>query len=116
MTDANGKPATGASPDKAAGSAADLTSVLNSRGHHSLFLAAAVVGLPIAVIAFGFLAAVTSMENWVRRTVPTRLGWDQPKAWYAVLVLTIAGLLVGWSWPGCRVAADIFRPRAWAAA
>lgn len=95
MTDEKGNPATGASPDKAAGSAADLTSMLTSRGYHALLLAAAVVGFPIAVIAFGFLAAMTSMEKWVWHTVPTHFGWDQPKAWYAVLVLTIAGLLVG---------------------
>src|SRR5450631_3683144 len=95
MTGASGTPAAGASPGKAAPPAADLTSVLRSRGYHVLMLAAAVIGLPIAVIAFGFLAAVTSMEKWVWQTVPTHFGWDQPKAWYAVLVLTLAGALVG---------------------
>ena len=70
-------------------------SVLRSRGYHALLLAAALIGLPIALIAFGFLAAVTAMEKWVWHTLPTQLGWDQPKAWYAVLVLTAAGLLVG---------------------
>ena len=58
-------------------------------------LAAALIGLPIALIAFGFLAAVTAMEKWVWQTLPAHFGWDQPKAWYAVLVLTIAGGLVG---------------------
>jgi len=95
MTEAPQTPAAGASPGKAPPPAADLTSVLRSRGYHALMLAAAVLGLPIAVIAFGFLAAVSWMEKWVWQTVPTHFGWDQPKAWYAALVLTLAGALVG---------------------
>ena len=94
MTEGPRTSAAGDSPGKAP-PAADLTSVLRSRGYHALMLAAAVLGLPIAVIAFGFLAAVNWMEKWVWQTVPTHFGWDQPKAWYAVLVLTVAGALVG---------------------
>ena len=95
MTDASGTRPAGGSPDKATGSPGDLTSVVRSRGYRTLLLASAVLGLPIAIIAFGFLAAVTSMEKWVWHTLPTQLGWDQPKAWYAILVLGVAGVLVG---------------------
>ena len=95
MTEAPRTPAAGASPGKAPPPAADLTSVLRSRGYHALMLAAAVLGLPIAVIAFGFLAAVSWMEKWVWQTVPAHFGSDQPKAWYPALVLTLAGALVG---------------------
>jgi H+/Cl- antiporter ClcA len=95
MTDSSGTPSVGASPGKASGPSADLSSVLRSRGYHVLLAGAAVVGLPIVMIAFGFLAAVTQMEKWLWQTVPAHFGWDQPKAWYAVLVLTLAGVLVG---------------------
>ena len=95
MTEAPRTPAAGASPGKAPPPAADLTSVLRSRGYHALMLAAAVLGLPIAVIAFGFLAAVSWVEKWVWQTVPAHFGSDQPKAWYPALVLTLAGALVG---------------------
>ena len=95
MTDSSGTPSVGASPGKASGPSADLSSVLRSRGYHVLLAAAAVVGLPIAMIAFGFLAAVTQMEKWLWQTVPAHFGWDQPKAWYPALVLTLAGALVG---------------------
>ncbi len=95
MSDTSPAAAGGASPGNPAGSAPDLGSVLASRGYHGLLLAAAVVGLPVAVIAFGFLAAVTSMQKWVWQSLPTQFGWDQPKAWYAVLVLAVAGVLVG---------------------
>ena len=92
---AEGSPRTGASPSSATGAPGDLTSVLRTRGYHVLLLAAALIGVPIAFIAFGFLATVTAMEKWVWQTLPTNLGWDQPKAWYAVLVLGLAGVLVG---------------------
>ena len=95
MTSSNKSPGTGPSPNTASESPPDLTSVLRSRGYHALLLAAAVVGLPIAAIAFGFLAAVTAMEKYVWQTLPKNLGWDQPKAWYAVVVLGLAGVLVG---------------------
>jgi hypothetical protein len=48
-------PPTGASPGKAPPAPADLTSVLGSRGYHALLPAA-------AVIAFGFLAALTEVR------------------------------------------------------
>jgi H+/Cl- antiporter ClcA len=95
MSQTSPTPAGGQPPGNASGSAPDLASVLGSRGYHALLLAAAVVGLPVAVIAFGFLAAVTSLEKWVWQSLPTQFGWDQPRAWYAVLVLTVAGVLVG---------------------
>ena len=76
-------------------SPADLASVLASRGYHVLLLAAGLLGPPIALIAFGFLAAVTKLEHWVWVTVPDSFGWDQPTGWYAILVLGLAGLLVG---------------------
>ena len=44
-----------AKPDEPA---LDLNSVLTSRGYHALLLAAVVIGVPVALIAFGFLAAV----------------------------------------------------------
>ena len=95
MSGASGTPAAGSSPGTAPGSPPDLNTVLRSRGYHVLLLAAALIGLPIAFIAFGFLAAVTSMEKWVWQTLPTHFGWDQPKAWYTVAVLALAGVLVG---------------------
>jgi len=95
MTSSSGSPGSGASPNQASEPPPDLTSVLRSRGYHVLLLAAAVVGLPIAAIAFGFLAAVSAMEKYVWQTLPKDFGWDQPKAWYAVVVLGLAGVLVG---------------------
>jgi H+/Cl- antiporter ClcA len=83
------------SAGRSPGSAADVAGMLASRGYHVLLLFAAVIGLPVAVIAFAFLAAVTSLEKWVWQSLPTQFGWGQPTAWYAVVVLALAGVLVG---------------------
>ena len=95
MTESSGTPAASGPPAAAPAPPTDLTSVLRSRGYHVLLLAAALIGLPIAVVAFGFLAGVQAMEKWLWQSLPTSFGWDQPKWWYVVLVLTLAGVLVG---------------------
>ena len=95
MTESSGTPAAGGPPGTTPAPPSDLTGVLRSRGYHALLLAAALIGLPIAVVAFGFLAAVTATQKWLWQSLPTSFGWDQPKWWYVVLVLTLAGVLVG---------------------
>ena len=69
--------------------------MLASRGYSALLVVSALIGVPVALVAFGFLALVTNLEDWVWASVPEALGWDQPAAWYAVVVLVVAGLLVG---------------------
>ena len=83
------------SADRASAAPQDLTSVLASRGYSALLVVSALIGVPVALVAFGFLALVTNLEDWVWGSVPEALGWDQPAAWYAVVVLVVAGLLVG---------------------
>jgi H+/Cl- antiporter ClcA len=73
----------------------DVITVLRGRGYHVLLLAAGLIGIPVALVAWGFLALVTVMQEWVWHDLPKDLGWDRPTAWYCVLVLGLGGLLVG---------------------
>ncbi len=73
----------------------DVATVLRGRGYHALLATAGLIGIPVALVAWGFLALVTVMEDWVWRDLPDDLGWDQPRAWYCVLVLGLGGLVVG---------------------
>lgn len=84
-----------ASEEAASGPPPDLATVLAGRGYHVLLLAAGLVGIPVALIAFGFLALITELEDWVWTALPRSFGWNEPAAWYTVLVLGVAGLLVG---------------------
>ena len=74
---------------------AELMSVIASRGYRGLLLVSALLGIPVALIAWGFLAAVHELENLVWDVVPHALGMDAPAPWYGIVVLTLAGLLVG---------------------
>jgi H+/Cl- antiporter ClcA len=79
-------------PERATAPEVDV--VLHSRGYLRLLLVAGLVGIPISVIAFGFLAAVHELEHVVWHDLPADLGYDQPPAWWPVLALGLSGLLV----------------------
>jgi H+/Cl- antiporter ClcA len=76
-------------------SAPELNVLLHSRGYLRLLLLAALVGIPISAIAFGFLAAVHELEHVVWDSLPKSLGIDGPPAWWPIVALGLAGALCG---------------------
>ncbi|MGH8827451.1 MAG: chloride channel protein [Jiangellaceae bacterium] len=74
--------------------APDIGVVLHSPGYLALLLVAALVGIPLSFIAFGFLAAVHELENLVWDTLPANLGFDVPPPWWPVVTLGLSGVLV----------------------
>jgi hypothetical protein len=64
------------------------------RGYLVLLLVSALIGVPISVIAFGFVAAVEQLENLVWDSLPSALGFSEPPAWWAIPTLALAGALV----------------------
>lgn len=60
-----------------------------------MLLVAALVGIPISLVAFGFLVAVHELEHLVWDSFPATLGFDGPPAWWAIATLGLAGVLVG---------------------
>lgn len=68
---------------------------MHSRGFLGLLLFAALIGVPLSLVAFGFLAAVHELEHQVWAALPDALGFDTLPAWWALCTLGIAGLLVG---------------------
>lgn len=68
---------------------------LHHRGYLSILTLAALIGIPLSAIAFGFLAAVHELEHLVWETIPHDLGYDHAPAWWAILLLTTAGVIVG---------------------
>lgn len=74
---------------------AELVPVLVSRGYRALLAVSALIGVPIALIAYGFLALVHGLEHVVWESLPSALGMSEPSWWYAVLALTLAGAGVG---------------------
>jgi H+/Cl- antiporter ClcA len=72
----------------------DPTELLRSRSYIRLLVLAAAIGVPVAALAYGYLALVTHMQTWVFSSLPTGLGFAGTPAWWPVLPLTLAGVLV----------------------
>ncbi|WP_426565141.1 chloride channel protein [Angustibacter sp. McL0619] len=68
---------------------ADMTGTAYLR----LILYAALIGIPAALVAAGFLALVHVVEGWLWTDLPDALGADSPP-WYLVLVLPVVGAVV----------------------
>jgi H+/Cl- antiporter ClcA len=85
------------SQDDVDGAPAEATvgTALHSPGYLRLLLVAALLGIPLSVVAFGFLVAVHELEHVVWHSLPTELGFDHPPAWWAIVTLGVAGVLVG---------------------
>lgn len=56
---------------------------------------AAAVGLPVSLVAFGFLALTPAVETALWETVPESLGFSASAWWWILLVPTVGGLLAG---------------------
>ncbi len=74
---------------------ADPVALLRSRGYLVLLLLAGIVGAPVAAVAWGFLALVSKLQGWVYTDLPRGLGFHGTPAWWPLLPLALAGLLVG---------------------
>ena len=81
--------------DPAASGAAAPETLLHSRAYLTLLLAAAVLGIPLSFVAFGFLAAVQKLQHVVWYSLPESLGYDVAPVWWPLAALTLSGLLVG---------------------
>ncbi|AYC37037.1 chloride channel protein [Streptomyces griseorubiginosus] len=53
------------------------------------------IGVPVALIAFWFLVAVHQLEQLIWTDWPEDLGWEKAPWWWALPLLTPAGLVVG---------------------
>ena len=73
----------------------DPTELLRSRAYLGLLVFGALIGVPIAAIAFGLLKLVDVGPSWAFTTLPEALGFDTPPVWWPLPVLVVAGLGVG---------------------
>ena len=79
---------------------------------------AAVLGVPIAALGFGFLQLSAHLQGWLFTDLPKGLGFDHPPAWWPIPMLLVGGLLVALViryLPGesGESPADGFRPAGW---
>ena len=95
---------------------ADPLALLRTRGYLALLVLAAILGVPIAAAAFGFLKLVDVIQQAVFTQLPSGLGFDGEPLWWPLLPLALAGLLVALAirylpGKGGHSPADGFKPR-----
>src|SRR5450755_4590597 len=74
---------------------ADAAGLIRSRPYLALLAIAAIIGVPISVVAYFFLELVSQLQHWIFSSLPHALGFSADPAWWPIPPLTIAGLLVG---------------------
>ncbi len=74
--------------------AVDPLEVVKSREYIRALLLAALISVPVAVIAYGFLVLVDWLQEALFTDLPSGLGFDSPPAWWPVPMLAVSGLLV----------------------
>jgi H+/Cl- antiporter ClcA len=73
----------------------DPAAILRSRSYVGLLVLAAVLGVPISAAAYGFLALVAGLQEWLFTDLPEALGLGGAPWWWPLPLLTLAGILVG---------------------
>ena len=86
MTDAAASPAPAPAPDP--------TAVIKSRSYVALLVLGAVLGVPVATVAYFFLDAVARVQTEVFTTLPKSLGFQGEPLWWPLPWLALSGVLV----------------------
>ena len=71
----------------------DPVTVIRSKAYLSALVLAALLGIPISAVAYGFLVLVTKMQDWLFTDLPADLFTGAAPAWWPVPWVALAGLL-----------------------
>jgi H+/Cl- antiporter ClcA len=69
--------------------------VMRSRAYVRLLVTAAVLGAPLAAIAFWFLKLIQVSQGWLFSDLPEAVGFREAPLWWPLLPLFVGGLVVG---------------------
>ena len=75
--------------------AADPASLLRDRRYVGLLVLAAILGVPISAVAYGFLKLAAELETWVFTDLPRAVGLHGEPLWWPLAPLVLGGLIVG---------------------
>ena len=80
-------------PPSGEGAATDPMELLRSRAYVKLLVLAALIGVPVSALAYGFLELVGELQSILFDDLPGWLGFSSPPMWWPVPLLAVAGLL-----------------------
>lgn len=75
--------------------AVDPAAVIRSKAYITALVLAAVLGIPISAVAYGFLALTTTIQRILFADLPYQLFGSPAPAWWPVPWLLLCGLLTG---------------------
>ena len=82
-------------PQPPEGAPPDPMALLRTRVYVRLLILAALIGLPVSALAYGFLELVAELQSLLFDDLPGWLGFDSPPTWWPIPLLAVSGLLVG---------------------
>ena len=82
------------SPETSAPAAPDPVQLLRSRAYVKLLVLAALIGIPVSALSYGFLELSTELQHVIFDDAPGWFGFDTPPAWWPVPAVALGGLLV----------------------
>jgi H+/Cl- antiporter ClcA len=71
----------------------DPAALLRSKSYVQVLVLAALVGVPVSALAYGFLKLVAVLQTAIFEDLPHGLGFDGVPAWWPLPVLALSGLL-----------------------
>src|SRR5271168_2834545 len=72
----------------------DPMAILRSKRYVQLLLLAAIIGVPVSAVAYGFLKLVSLLQQWIFASLPKELGFSGTPVWWPLPLLALAGGLV----------------------
>lgn len=72
-------------------------SIMRSRQFVVLLVLAAIIGVIASLVSWGFLEAISELQDGVYTDLPDALGFDSVPDWWGIPFLAIAGLFVGFA-------------------
>ncbi|MDK9498828.1 chloride channel protein [Streptomyces katrae] len=72
-----------------------LRGLLKTPSYRRILLLCALVGIPVSLVCFWFLAGLHELQRLLWESLPHSLGWDGPPWWWPLPLLLVGGLLVG---------------------
>jgi H+/Cl- antiporter ClcA len=73
----------------------DPRTVIQSKAYLSALILAAILGIPISAVAYGFLALVSKIQHYLFVDLPTSVVGGPAPAWWPLPWLVLCGLLTG---------------------
>src|SRR6476619_7459913 len=67
--------------------------LVRTRSYVQLLVLAALIGVPVSGVAYGFLWLVSELQDALFTDLPDTLGYNAAPAWWPMPVLAVGGLL-----------------------